>query len=183
MSLSDALNKWAQSKEGQAKIKFAHNAAAKAGKPFGGKPAGCADHPPQFYEDEIKRLITQYASQNNHDYGEYLGRVSMRWDDGLSKWVIHLEFDPIRSRRDSWYPEGESDWGSYADGVDIVQLMNRGYEARNSVFLKDGKKTVGVSRQSYEGEFFIQAAIQEFNTLYGKDAMADYNHEKFDRTI
>lgn len=183
MSIDSLLKQWTQSQQGQATIKTARNAAAKAGKPFGGKPAGGADHPPQFYEDEIKRLVTQYASQNGHDYGDYLGRVAMQWDDNLSKWVIQLEFDPIRSRRDSWYPEGESDWGPYEDGVDVVQLMNRGYEARNHVFLKEGKKTVRVSRRSYEGEFFVQAAIQEFNTLYGKDAIADYDREKFDRTI
>lgn len=183
MSLEDALNKWAQSKSGRAKIGAARSAAAKAGKPFGGKPAGGVEHPPQFYEDEMKRLITKYAKQHDHEYGDYLEQVSMEWDEKAEKWAIYLQFDPIRSRRDSWYPEGSSDWGSYADGVDIVQLMNRGYEARNHVFLKDGQKTLRASRKSYDGEHFVQDAVREFNDLYGKDATASYNAEKFNRTV
>ncbi len=101
----------------------------------------------------------------------------MVWDTKTNRWVIHLEFDPVRSRRESWYPEG------YPEGVDIVEIMNRGYTASRYVFLKDpgSNKTLQFSRLSYEGEFFVQAAVQKFNDLYGADALASYNHDKFDR--
>ena len=182
MSIDSVLRQWMKSGEGKAKVQAARNSAMKAGKSFGVQAAGGQSvKPPQFYVDEMQRLVTQYASVHNHDYGEYLGTVALAWNDGLGKWVIELQFDPVRSRRESWYPEGASDWGSYADGVDIVQLMNRGYEARHHVYLKEGNKTLHPSRIRYEGEFFIQSAIREFNALYGTEAVADYDHEKFDR--
>lgn len=176
MSLSDALNKWAASKAGKEKIGKAQADAARLGKPFGGKPAGGAAHSPDFYEAEMIRLITECAAQYDHEYGDYLQRVSMVWDTKTNRWVIHLEFDPIRSRRESWYVEG------YPEGVDIVEIMNRGYTASRRVFLKSpSKQTLQTSRLSYDGEFFVQAAVAQFNDMYGIDAIADYNHDKFDR--
>ena len=63
MSLEDALNKWARSKEGKKKIQTAQNSAAKAGKPFNGKPGGGAPENVDYYADWARRCLATTIEQ------------------------------------------------------------------------------------------------------------------------
>lgn len=167
MSLTDALNKWANSKEGRKKIEAAHRAAIKSGKSFGTVPGG--DSLPDFYENELRRLLTKHIREAGFEFDEYIERVGCRWDNARGKWDIQLQFDPAQITRESMYSEG------YPDGVyDIVALMNHGYKADDYVY--DGAAR---SLREREGAFFIQKAVDEFNALYGEKAAASY-HEKYD---
>lgn len=170
MSLEDALKKWAQSPEGKKKLHEAGKQAAKRGVIYGG---GGASHPPDYYAQEARRILSEEIQTAGFEYGDYLIMSAPVWDDALGKWVITMNFDPAMSKRDSLYPEG------YPDGAeDIVALMNHGYSARGVVYgywPKAGKQIR--SLQSRNGAYFIQQAASWFNQKYAGEAVLEWDEK------
>ncbi|MGM9608339.1 MAG: hypothetical protein ACI3XJ_12625 [Oscillospiraceae bacterium] len=172
MSLEDELARWAKTPAGKAKLKEAQKTAVKNGGRWrsGGKG-------PDFYAEEFIRILSAEMSLAGFEYGNYLYWTDMGYNDAAGKYEIHVNFKHEELHRDSLFPGDENHEG-YPNGVDnIVALMNRGYHAKNYVYgtMPDGRR--GRSLKDRPGEFFIQSAVEKFNSLYGLNAIADYGDD------
>ena len=172
MSLEDALKKWAQSPDGKKKLGEGGKRVARNGVIFG---AGGASHPPDYYAQEARRILSEEIQAAGFEYGDYLIVSAPVWDDALGKWVITMNFDSDRAKRDSLYPDG------YPEGAtDIIALINHGYNARGVVYgywPPAGKKIR--SLQSRSGAYFIQEAASWFNRKYSGEAVLEWD-QKYD---
>ena len=167
MSLDDTLKQWAKSAQGKAKIQAAQQAAQKSGKSF-----GSGGNPPSFYAEELIRILKEEIANQGFDYGQYLYWTDMGYDSTVGRYEIHVNFMHEMMDRESLYPEG------YPEGVDnIAALMNTGYRAKDYVYgtMPDGRR--GRSLKERPGAMFMQLAVSRFNSLYGKNAIAEYSDD------
>lgn len=199
MSIQDKLERWAKTPNGKAKIDKARRAAIKHGKQLGTRKGGSgagygagtgsvAAKDLDFYKNEFLRILRGAIEDIPTYYDDaYLKNTYHFADDGnihcdgtfneaTGFYEFHFNFDPESIKRESLDPD-EFPGGAY----DIVALINHGYDADGSVYgywAPAGKAIK--SLQSREGAFFIQAAVEEFERLYGNVAKISYN-EKYDK--
>ena len=167
MSLEDELTRWAKSAAGKAKLQEAQKSILKNGGPWRGKAKG-----PEFYAEEFIKILRQEIALAGFEYGEYLYWSDAGYNNATGKYEIHVNFKDDALHRESLYPK------KYPGGVNnIVALMNAGYHADNYVYgtMPDGRR--GRSLKDRHGEFFIQAAVERFNSTYGLSAIAEYGDE------
>ena len=196
MSVQSKLEKWAKTPNGKTKIENARKAAIKHGKQFGTHKGGTgygagtgsvAAKDLDFYRDEFLRILRGTIATIPTYYNEaYLQNTYHFADDGnihcegrfnetSGFYEFHFNFDPDSIKRESLNPD-EFPGGAY----DIVALINHGYDAKGTVhgYWAPAGKAIE-SMQHREGAFFIQAAVEEFERLYGDVAKISYN-EKYD---
>lgn len=182
MSLEDALKSWSKSAAGQKKLKIAYNNAIKKGTNREARAAN--KHTADYYLDrfiDILRECMDRAGDKNSGYGysymasdECIDRTDADYLPLMDKTEIGFSFSPEKIARESLDPD-------YPRNVyDIVALLNHGYNANGKVYgyWAPAGRTVA-SLQSREGSYFIQEAVEVFNSTYGDVARAYYN-EKYD---
>ena len=183
MSLDEALKKWANSQEGKKRLREAQNSAAKAGKPFGGKPGGGAPEEVDFYARWAKQCLenaiamASAGAQSPYTFADHLVVGQPYWNDQKQKWIVELHFED--TERDSLDPINFP--STHPEHIeDIVALLNHGYEADGIVtgYWKTAGKRVQ-SLQSRNGLYFIQTGAKNFNDMF--DGVAEMMwHPKYD---
>lgn len=169
MSIEDALRKWAQSKQGQKALQAAAKNAYKSGN-YGGRGSGTTEaREPAFYAEEMIRLLNMEFIADGQDFGEMLYWVPIGWDDSAGGYLLEIRLKQEDVSRPALYPE------KYPDGAyNIVALLNRGYHAKDHVYgkWKHGQDQQGSgvyirSLKDRAGAWYIQNAVENFNSMYG----------------
>lgn len=176
-AIEQAIQKWAQSTQGQKALQRAATDAYKTGH-YGGKGNGTTEaREPEFYAEEMIRLLNTEFVAYGYDFGDYLYWIPIGWDNGAGGYSVEIRFKQEDVSRPSLYPEG------YPDGAyNIVALLNRGYHASDYVYgeWKRGKDQRGPGAYVYsmkdrEGLWYIQSAVEKFNSLYGAVTKVDFD--------
>ena len=184
MSLQDKLEAWAKSSKGKAKIAEARKSALKTGKAFGSRKGsggagtgGASRSDIEFYKKEFLKILREKIQDAGYDFAAP-GNINVTglFNDTTGYYELHFNFDQESIQRESLCPE------KYPDGAyDIVALLNHGYDANGQVYgyWEPAGRVIG-SLQSREGLFYIQAATETFEQLYGDTVRVSYN-EKYDK--
>lgn len=170
MSLEQALEKWSQSSAGKSRLKSAVRTA-----PATSNIAKAQVKAAEFYSKEFRRILNEVMVNTlGYSYESYLQESAAKEPEENAV-SIKMTFDPEKIHRDSLQPD------RYDGAYDIVALLNHGYSADGAVYgyYKPADKVIR-SLVAREGTFFIQRAVEQFNSLYGKSAKAYYN-EKYDK--
>lgn len=170
-SIEAALQRWAQSAQGQAALNNATRDMYRSGnfQGLGFGAGGSNVRPPQFYAEEMIRLLNQEFAAYGYDFGDYLYWYPNGWNDGLGGYEIIVNFKQEELDRPSlkpeWFPEG---------AYNIVALLNKGYHAANYVRGEWHGQAVK-SLKDRSGLWYIQSAVEKFNSLYGAETTVDFD--------
>ena len=171
MGIKEKLQAWAASPEGQKKLLQAQKKAAKNGLAFGNQ--GDQEKLAAYYKNQLIDILRERISDAGFEFGDYLEMTYSGIDEDTGQLEIHNDFDPEKVHRPSLYPD------KYPDGVsDIVDLMNRGYEADREAYGQWHGGAVRSLRQR-DALMFLQAAVRDFNTRNAGKAEVILN-EKYD---
>lgn len=192
MSLEAALQKWAKTAQGQAKLQASAKEALRTGNAYtagAGGGDGSNQHTPAFYAETLKNMIQTQISMLGYTFGQSLAMVDIGYNDASGAYEVHLNFDRAEIHRESLNPE------EYASGIEnIVALFNNGMHARDYVYgWWEGHRPTGEAiARSITGDepyawvrserdryatLFMQEAVDAFNSLYGKNAIATLSQE------
>ena len=186
MSLQEKLDAWTKSAKGKQKLKAAFGAAMQSNK--NGKLRDINVHDADFYLQkfiEILRDCMDRAGNAKSGYGYSYMAADHCIETSPPEVVpesgeieVGFSFKPEAIMRDSLFPDYS---GDPDHAYDIVALLNRGYSADGQVYgyWSPAGKTIA-SLQSREGSFFIQTAVEIFNSTYGEFARAYYNETKYE---
>lgn len=168
MTLEEALNKWAKSKEGQAALNHAKWEVLRTDYEERRK----AERTAEWYANAFKQILNEELSQYGWDFASWLHICNTELTKQGSL-LLELDFDETKNQRDSLQP------GLYPEGVyDLVALLNHGYDASGMVYGRWESKQIDTwSLPHREGLYFIQKAVEKFNTRYGAEggAVCEYN--------
>lgn len=168
-SIEAALQRWAKSPEGQKALNNKVIEMYRSGDFKALGAGGAAVHEPQFYAEEMIRFLNQEFAAYGYDFGDYLYWYSNGWNDSLGGYEIVVNFKQEELDRPSlkpeWFPEGV---------YNIVALLNKGYHAANYVRGEWHGQSVR-SLKDRAGLWYIQTAVEKFNSLYGAETNVDFD--------
>lgn len=162
-AIEAALQKWAKSPEGQKALNGKVIEMYQSGN-FTGMGGSGGGRPPQFYADEMIRLLQEEIALHGHEFGEYLyfDDVRSTWDNQLGKYKIVIDFREEKLSRPSLQPE------DFDGAYNIVALLNKGYWAPGAVYGEWHGEEIW-SKKKRVAEKYIQDAVAKFESLYGAE--------------
>lgn len=120
----------------------------------------------KILQDEILPIKSSYSKKSFLDYII----ISEEFVNG-SGWVVNVSFDEEKMHRESLYPE------KYHDGVQLDEIFNEGYSARAYAYGVNQYGDAIYSKKQRDALYFVQRAVDNFNTKYKGKAIAEYNRK------
>lgn len=180
-AIEQAIQKWAQSTQGQKALQRAATEAYKAGY-YGGKGDGTTEaREPEFYANELIEWLraamcdADWPNGMPDGFDDWWVADVGSWDDSVNAYRITIRYNEAYISRPSLYPEG------YPKGAyNIVALLNRGYYPHRG-YSEDGANRVygewhgrmTFSLPERPGLWYIQQGVESFLKLYGTVAKVD----------
>lgn len=125
------------------------------------------DEMKEFLRNEIVNIK---SSTTNESFLDHI-IVNEEFLNGTG-WTINVSFDEDKVTRNSLFWQNPK----YEMGAYLPTLFNEGYDADNYVYGYDDNGTYySYSKKHREALYFIQRAVDLFNTKYKGKAVAQYN--------